>query len=131
MLNERTVAIATGFWAAHFGCPAPELFAEPFRIVTHGRDLADYQGAFALFRDGSVIASIPPDRADAFRALLSIEAQRCSPNGFASALSAFSAAVVGPAFIGYAAKIAQPAHSAHPTPQACAIGPGDAARWMR
>ena len=112
MLNERTVSVASAFWAAYLGCPAHELFAEPFRIVTHGRELADYGGVFALFREGCVIASVPPDRADTLGALLSGQAEGCSPGSFASALGSVSAAVVGPAFIGYAAAVSQPAHPA-------------------
>jgi GNAT superfamily N-acetyltransferase len=124
MLSERTVSIASGFWAAYLGCPAHELFAGPFRIVTHGRELADYGGAFALFRGGATIASVPPDRADALRALLAGQAQGSSPGSFACALGSVSAAVVGPAFIGYAAAVSQPVHPAR------AIGPGDAAAFQ-
>jgi ribosomal protein S18 acetylase RimI-like enzyme len=120
MLNKRTVFVASAFWAAHLGCPADELFAEPFRIVTHGRELADYGGAFALFREGSAIASVPPERAEALRALLSAQAQCCSPSSFASALSVVSTAVVGPAFIGYAERVSPAVHPAR------ALGPGDA-----
>ena len=118
MQNDRIVSIATAFWAAHFGCLEHELFAEPFRLVTHGRELADYDGAFALFRNGAGFASVPPDRADALRALLSGRPQCSSPDGFASALRGVASAVIGPAFIGYAETLAPPAHPA----RALAVG---------
>ena len=121
MPNDRMDSIATAFWAAHFGCLEHELFAEPFRLVTHGRELADYDGAFALFRNGAGVASVPPDRADALRALLSGHPQCSSPSAFASALRAVSSTVIGPAFIGYAETLAPPTHPVR------ALGAGDTA----
>lgn len=121
MLNERTASIANTYWAIHLGCSPDELFAEPLRIVTHGAELADYCGVFALFRCGGVTASIPPDRADTLRALLSSLPHGCSPDSVASALSPVSSAVIGPAYIGYAEAASQPAHPAR------ALGPDDAA----
>jgi len=121
MPTERIVSGATAFWAAHFGCLAPDLFAEPFRIVPHGRELADYGGVFALFRNGAVIASVPPSRADALRAVLSGQPQCFSPDGFASALRAVSSVVIGPAWVGYAEALAPPRHEAR------ALGAGDRA----
>ena len=47
--------IANHYWAAHLGCSPAELFGEPFRIITHGGELIDYNGVFALFRDGAAI----------------------------------------------------------------------------
>lgn len=121
MLNQFTVSIASTYWAAHLGCSPEELFAEPFRILTHGVELAGYNGVFALFRGGAVMISIPPDAAGTLRAPLSGVSQGCSPGSFASALSSVSAAVIGPASIGYAAKVSQPMHPAR------ALGPADAA----
>lgn len=121
MLNEHTVSIASAYWATHLGCSPNELFAEPFRLLAHGAELADYCGVFALFRDGAVTASIPPDYADTLQALLSPLPHGCSPESFASALSSVSSAVIGPAYIGYAEAAPQPAHPAR------ALGLGDAA----
>ncbi|HWY30384.1 MAG TPA: GNAT family N-acetyltransferase [Candidatus Acidoferrum sp.] len=120
MLNEHTISIARAYWAAHLGCSSDELFAEPFRLLAHGTELADYCGVFALFRGGAVTASIPPDYADALRALLSSLPRGCSPEGFASALSSVSSAVIGPAYIGYAETAVRPEHPAR------ALDPGDA-----
>ncbi len=120
MLNKRTVSIAHTYWATHLGCSPGDLFAEPFRIVTHGAELADYCGVFALFRGGGVTASIPPDRADTLRALLASPRRSYSPDSFASALSSVSSAVIGPAYIGYSEAAPQPTHPAR------ALGPGDA-----
>lgn len=121
MLNERTVSIASAYWATYLGCSPSELFAEPFRILAHGAELADYCGVFALFRSGAVTASIPSDRADTLRTLLSSLPHGCSPESFVSALSSVSSAVIGPAYIGYAEAASQPAHPAR------ALGPDDAA----
>jgi len=76
---------------------------------------------FALFRGGGVTASIPPDRADTLRALLSSLPHGCSSDSLASALSSVSSAVIGPAYIGYADAASQPEHPAR------ALGPDDAA----
>lgn len=103
-------SIAETYWAAHLGCAPAELFAEPFRVITHGEELSDYDGVFALFRGGSAIASVPAYRADALRALLSSDASVRSPLGFAHALRSVAAAVIGPAFIGYAEAVPPPTH---------------------
>ena len=121
MLNERTASIASAYWAAHLGCAPEELFAEPFRVVTHGAELADYGDIFALFRGGAVIVSIPPDRADTLRPLLAALPRDCSPESFAAAFTSVSTAVIGPAFIGYAEFPALPAGPAR------TLGPKDAA----
>ncbi len=110
MLSERTISIATTYWAAHLGCSPDELFAEPLRIVTHGAGLADYRGVFALFRGSAVTVSIPSDCADALRALLSFLPQGFSPEELAAVLSTVSSAVIGPACIDYAEAVPQPAH---------------------
>ena len=113
------VSTADAFWAAHLGCLPDDLFRDPLRIVIHGADLADYRGVFALFRAGRAVASVPPDDADALRALLSVP-QAGSPDRFASALQTVSSAIIGPAYIGYADLIPPPAHPAR------ALGPADA-----
>jgi GNAT superfamily N-acetyltransferase len=119
-LNERTIAIANTYWATHLGCPLDALFAKPFVIITHKSALADYCGVFALFRGSSVIASIPPDRADALRELLSTQSHGCSPISVASALASVAVAIIGPAYIGYAPVVPPPAHPAR------ALAPSDA-----
>lgn len=120
MLNKRSISVASSYWAAHFGCSPGELVADPFRILTHGGELTDYCGAFALFRGAAAVASIPPDHADALRALLLGHSSTYSPASFALALDSVASAVIGPAYIGYAAAVSQPAHPAR------ALGLGDA-----
>lgn len=112
MLNKRTFFVANAFWAGHLGCSPDELFSEPLRIVVHGPELADYGGVFALFREDGAIASIPPDRATAIRAMLAPPPHGRTPGNFASALDSVSLAVVGPAYIGYAETVPQPVHPA-------------------
>ncbi len=121
MQNDRMFAVANSYWAAQFGCSPEELFSRPFQLVTHSAELADYDGAFAMFRNAAVAASVPAYCADQLRELLSVASTGCSPAVFADALSSVSARVVGPAYIGYATSIAEPAHSAH------LLGSGDAA----
>lgn len=119
MLNQWAVSIANAYWSVHFGCPTEELFAEPFRTLTHGDKLADYRGAWALLRNRSVMISIPPDGSETLQSLLSAVSRGCSPESFAAALQSISAAVIGPAYIGYAAIVSGPVHPAR------ALGPGD------
>lgn len=121
MLDQCAISIAGTCWAARLGCSPDELFAEPFRIITPGGHFADYCGAFALFRGDAVVVSLPPDRVDSLRALLSAQSRPCSPGSFATALASVATAVIGPAYIGYA-----PAVSA-PTEPARALGLDDAA----
>ncbi|EDY17431.1 GCN5-related N-acetyltransferase [Chthoniobacter flavus Ellin428] len=110
MLDDSAISIATHYWTNHLGCAAGELFSEPLRIITHGPDLADYHGVFALFREGAAIVSLPPQHADALRPLLAGLAKDCSPDALATALQSAAAVVVGPAYIGYATKVALPEH---------------------
>ncbi len=124
MLNERTLSIATANWAGHFGCPVEELFAEPFRVVIHGAELADYSGVFALFRGGCVIVSMPPDRVGEVQPLLAALPRGCAPDGLAAALCSVASAVIGPAYIGYAAAGSKLERSTH---AARALGPEDVA----
>lgn len=112
MLDDPIISIATRYWADHLGCAEGELFSEPLRVIPHGPDLADYHGAFALFRENAVIVSIPPQHADAFQPLLAGLAEGDTPETLATALQSFAGTVVGPAYIGYAAKIAPPKHPA-------------------
>jgi GNAT superfamily N-acetyltransferase len=121
MLSDRSISIATRYWAAHLGCPPHDLFGESCRIITHGFELVDYPGAFALFRGATAIVSIPSDLAEPLRVLLSPLSGGCTSATFASALSAVSALVIGPAYIGYAETIAPPMHPAR------TLGSGDAA----
>jgi len=112
MLDERAITIATDYWASHLGLRSAELFAEPFRLIGHGNAWADYEGAFALFRNGSVVVSVPARRIDSLRPHLERLPAPFSPDAFARALSAISTSVVGPARISYSRKLRSPAHPA-------------------
>jgi GNAT superfamily N-acetyltransferase len=112
MLDERAVAIATDYWAAHLGLSSAELFAEPLRVIPHGNAWADYDGAFALFRNRSVVASVPAPRIEALRSRLERLPSPFSPDDFARALAAISTSVVGPARIAYPRKLRPPDHPA-------------------
>jgi hypothetical protein len=121
MLSNRAISIATRYWAAHLGRPPDDLLVEPCRVVTHGFELADYPGVFALFRGATATVSIPSGLAQPLRALLSTLSSGCTSATFASALSSISALVIGPAHIGYAETIAPPMHPVR------SLGPNDAA----
>jgi GNAT superfamily N-acetyltransferase len=104
-------AIAGHYWAGHLGCAERELFSQPLRIVPHGKDLAGYDGVFALFRGSAAIVSIPPEREDAIRRHLVVRKGLISPLLLASRLSEVGEKIVGPAFVGYASTVLPPAHS--------------------
>jgi GNAT superfamily N-acetyltransferase len=106
--NERTISQATSYWASHLGCSAESLFAQPLHIVTHGADLADYDGIFALFRSGGATVSFPPDRIESLRRLL--PSPPVTPDGFAGTFGGSSFTVIGPAYIGYAEVVRPPSH---------------------
>jgi GNAT superfamily N-acetyltransferase len=119
--DERTLSIANNYWATQVGCPAAHLFAEPFHICTHGPDLADYRGVFALFRQGATAISIPADRVDVLMPLLNPLRHECSPGSLALALGQIPSAILGPAYLGYASAVSPPSHPTR------ALGPEDAA----
>ena len=100
----------TGYWAAHFGCSTEALFAQPLHIVTHGAELADYDGIFAIFRDGAGTASFPPGCFESVRHLL--PSQPFTPVRFAEAFRGSGFTVIGPAYIGYAEEVRPPSHPA-------------------
>lgn len=112
MLDDRAIAIATDYWAADLGLSAAELFAEPFQLIAHGNAWADYDGAFALFRNDSVVTSVPAERIDSLRSRLEPLRPPFSPSDLARALAAISTSVVGPARIAYPSKLRAPAHPA-------------------
>jgi len=108
MLNERIISQVTGYWASHLGCPAQVLFAEPLHIITHGVELADYSGIFALFRGGAATVSFPSGSIESLRQLMS--GLPATPGNFAEAFGVAGYVVVGPAYIGYAENIRSPVH---------------------
>ena len=108
MLSERAISKATSYWASHLGCSAKALFAQTLHIVSHGADLADYEGIFALFRDGAAAVSFPPDRVELLRQRL--PPQPLTPARFADAFGGSSFTVIGPAYIGYADVVRPPTH---------------------
>ncbi|MEO5916484.1 MAG: GNAT family N-acetyltransferase [Luteolibacter sp.] len=110
MLDHHTIAVADAYWASHFGCVADELFSGSFHLITHGGELIDYCGVFAIFRGGKVTVSIPPDQAESLRGILSDLTNDCSPDSLASALEPVATRVIGPAYIGYASAVSGPSH---------------------
>jgi len=119
MLNPSVVTIANAYWASHLGCSPHSLFAAPLSIQIHGGDLADYWGAFAMFRHGAAIVSLPSTCADKLKGLLSPVLVGCSPDSFARSLDPVASVVIGPASIGYATAVHRPEHPARP------LTPGD------
>ncbi len=110
MLNDHALDVAETHWASSFGCAREELFAEPLRLIPHAEDLADFNGAFALFRLGAATASVPRERIDSLRTLVASLSGGCSPQEFAAALRPIATVAVGPAYIGYATTVVPPPH---------------------
>ena len=108
--DPSSLSIAHKYWAHHLGCAADGFFAEPFRLVNHGAELADYWGVFALFRDRSVTVSCPSCCMEKVRDLLSAASYPDSPMRLATALDPLAARVIGPAYIGYASVVEAPSH---------------------
>jgi GNAT superfamily N-acetyltransferase len=104
--NENTIFLATSYWASHLGCSTATLFSQPFHITTHGTDLADYDGIFALFRRGAAAVSFPPDRIETLRRLL--PSPPLTPTRFAEAFGVLGFTVIGPAYMGYAEVVRSP-----------------------
>lgn len=109
--SEHAISKATSYWASHLGCSPEALFAQPLHIVSHGADLVDYNGVFALFRGGAATISSPPDRVESLRHLL--PSPSLTPTRFANAFSGPSFTLIGPAYIGYAEAVRSPSHSVH------------------
>jgi GNAT superfamily N-acetyltransferase len=112
MSGDRISSIADTYWAAHLGCRPRELFVRPFHLATHGVDLAGYNGVQALFRNGCVCASIPPERETGIIPLLGHVRGGCSPDQLISALRPVASLVLGPAFVGYAETLPLPSPGA-------------------
>jgi GNAT superfamily N-acetyltransferase len=121
MLTPSTLDIATRYWAVHLGCAPKEFLSQPIQIVTHGPDLADYVGVFALFRENAAIVSLPPNREEALRASLSSRTEPLSPETLAGLLATVTDYVIGPADIAYAIEVEAPTHPA------LALGPDNLA----
>jgi GNAT superfamily N-acetyltransferase len=110
--SEHTFCKVTSHWASHLGCSTEALFAQPLHIVTHGADLAEYDGIFALFRGGAATVSFPPDRVESLRRLL--PSPPFAPAHFADAFGVLGFTVIGPAYIGYAEAVHPFAHAVCP-----------------
>jgi len=112
MLEITATSLATGYWAAEFGCAPDEWFAEPFRLVTHRGQFTDYHVVFGLFRHTRAVVSVPSGHAEKLRPMLTHLAHGCSPEALAAALEPVTKKVIGPAYLGYTSNIASPAHPA-------------------
>lgn len=96
-------SIPDSWWSVHQNAP----LAEPgiVRSAVHGPELEGYGGVFALFRNGGVTVSCPPDVVAAVEGLLTDRAAVLEPEGFIAAVRGITARVIGPAYIGYAEKL--------------------------
>jgi GNAT superfamily N-acetyltransferase len=110
-LSAATLERLRNSWAAHLGIPPADLFRSAMQVVTHGPELADYNGVLAFFRDRKVLVSLPANRAESLRAL--IPRPPLTPNIFADAFRDLASAVIGPAFLGYTDSVSEPSHPVH------------------
>lgn len=104
--------IAGHYWAGEFGLPRAELFAQPLRLVPHAGALIGYDGVFALFREGAKVVSLPPERAERLRPLVAGLPLDFTPGDLGRVMQPFAAAIIGPAFTGYAERVPAPGHPA-------------------
>ncbi len=111
MPHDHATSLATGYWASWLGCSTEALFADPCHVITHGIELADYDGIFALFRRGAATISCPA--ASVQRLRHELPPAPTTPDRFASALQS-QGKVIGPAYIGYAEAITPTPGSARP-----------------
>lgn len=107
---EHIIRKISGYWAAHLGCSSEAMFAQPLLMITHGAELADYDGIFALFRSGAAAVSFPSGRVGSLHHLL--PAPPFMPARFADAFHRAGFIVVGPAWIGYAESVRSPSYAA-------------------
>ena len=110
MLTEHAAELAHTYWASHMGCAEEELFAEPMKIITHGGELSRYQGAFAMFRDGASMVSLPREGEGSLRPLVEGLGRSCTATDFAQALNGVATGVIGPACICYSQCVALATH---------------------
>jgi hypothetical protein len=108
VLSQRTLKLIADYWSADFGCPAKSLLAQPLHLLTHGPSLADYNGIFALFREGKATVSFPPAAFDSLQKLL--PSPPITPADFAKAYDKAGFRVVGPACLSYAEQVPSPVH---------------------
>ncbi|MDB6078567.1 MAG: family N-acetyltransferase [Akkermansiaceae bacterium] len=95
------MSIVTAYWAGFFDCISSELFAEPARFNGHVGEMEGYWGAWALFREGSAMISLPPDSEALISSLLTTR----TIEEFAAALKPVTERTIGPAYVGYAASL--------------------------
>lgn len=124
MQSEHTISKVTSYWASHLGCSSEALFAQPLHIISHGVDLADYNGIFALFRGDAAAVSFPPDCVESLRPLL--PSVPFTPARFAGAFGGSRFTVIGPAYVGYAPSVPSSSHpvrllTEHDAPAAAAL----------
>ncbi|WP_035601269.1 GNAT family N-acetyltransferase [Haloferula sp. BvORR071] len=105
MLSDSAVGIANRHWASEFGIDPEGMFAEELMLVRHAEALADYDGIFALFREGRVMVSLPGDRFEALQRRLPEWSPALDPRAWAGYFRDAGFRVIGPAYIGYAGAV--------------------------
>lgn len=100
MLSETTVKAVERYWAMHLATPVERLFAKPANVVTHGPELSDYNGIFAVFREDRATVSVPAGRMDWYRQIAAADVR--GPDQFAETFRPLGLVVIGPAYMGYA-----------------------------
>ncbi len=111
MLSGHSISTATSYWASHLGCSTEAIFAQPLSIITHGGDLGDSDGIFALFRGCAATISVPPDCLERLRHQL--PPQPLTPAIFVDAFRGSGFTVIGPAYIGYSEVVCPPVQPVH------------------
>lgn len=111
MNKSNVTAIAHNYWASHLGIARDQLFSKTVDLISHGGELSDYPGIFALFREGMAIVSLP-NRFEFRRTLSSRLSTDSSPATLAEALEPYASKFIGPALLAYANDVPAPPHPA-------------------
>ena len=99
---QAFLSIIESYWSSHMNCPPAALSRPGVHVSLHGPALAGYVGAFFLYRDGSVVGSLPSSSVALAAAIQSSDVSVLqSPSSLASLFGVGPASVVGPAFLGY------------------------------
>lgn len=93
--------IITAYWANFFDCAPADLFRVPVRRNAHVGEMEGYRGAWALFREGAAMISLPPDSEELSLSL--VDARTIEE--FTAALKPVTERTIGPAYTGYATSL--------------------------
>jgi ribosomal protein S18 acetylase RimI-like enzyme len=104
MLAASTLTRVDEYWADFFGCTPGELRSERPVVVPHATELADYRGIYLQSFGGAPVASLPHDLRERYAGIIATVASwgLQADDRWQRLPGLALAAVIGPAWIGYA-----------------------------